>query len=171
MSGYFLVYFDALWPLISHDPALVEQWSLFFERLDQMAYSQHVYFLTWQSIDKQMNYWLMPHSTPHMHLWCKAFLQRRQGVELRNVSKKWQLYLQDKQNVRYVSVASAKQLTEDQKQSVQAYLEKRWEKIHVVWRVDATIIGGIKCYYDDNILDLSIQSSLQKIASAFDIRG
>jgi F0F1-type ATP synthase delta subunit len=103
--------------------------------------------------------------------WLKAFLRRRDGLSLRGVSESWQSYVLSSKGVVRLRVVSTKTLTADQKGMVTERLEATWPKVEIMWDTDAEVIGGIKCYLNDLVLDLSLQGALHRIALAFDTRG
>ena len=170
MSSYFNTYFDALWPLLGE--AQDEQsWSFFFEQLDQLANQNAVHNITYSSENTVLRYWLNDKNAPLMGEWLKAFLRRRDGLSLRGVSESWQSYVLSSKGVVRLRVVSTKTLTADQKGMVTERLEATWPKVEIMWDTDAEVIGGIKCYLNDLVLDLSLQGALHRIALAFDTRG
>lgn len=67
--------------------------------------------------------------------------------------------------VKRVTVVSAIDLTEDLKSELVSKLsDKLSNTIVPVWTVDENIIGGLVIKYDDNVIDTSVKSKLNKIA-------
>ena len=67
--------------------------------------------------------------------------------------------------IKRVTVVSAIDLSEDLKSELVSKLsDKLSKKIVPEWTIDEGIIGGLVIKYDDNVIDTSVKSKLNKIA-------
>lgn len=171
MSVYFSVYFDAVWPRISQDEELIQQWSFFFERLNQLAEKDFAKTMTWFSTQDLERYWLLPKDSPLMRYWLRAFFKRRPVTALRGITSAWNNYVCEKNLITPVTVLSAAALSHQEQYSVREYLKTRLQKVNIVWDVNPKLLGGVQCVIKDMLIDLSMYGALQKMAKAFDIRG
>lgn len=70
----------------------------------------------------------------------------------------------DFENTKTVKVTSSVALSDGQKEKLIKNLEKKYQaKIHAVYEVDETLIGGIKIAFDDILIDGSIRKRLKDL--------
>ena len=67
-------------------------------------------------------------------------------------------------NIQFVTVTSAVELREDQRQRVVSKLQEKLNKtIQALWRVDESLIGGLVVKIDDNVINASLKNKLEKL--------
>lgn len=94
----------------------------------------------------------------------RLMLEKRREAELPEIYGQYVALRRAHQGVQSVTVHSAMEMTEDQKKRLVTRLEeKSGKKIEAEFRVDPSVMGGIKVAYGDYMLDGSIRGSLNRM--------
>jgi len=96
----------------------------------------------------------------------KIMTERGAASEIPGCFAVYERLYNEKHDIRKVTAVSAVPLTDEQKEKLQAKLEKNTgAAVDIEYVVDEKIIGGMRLYFDDRRIDDSIESKLRDIGT------
>jgi len=94
----------------------------------------------------------------------KVLIEKKRFAEFAQIKADYEARLDEINNVQSVEVVSAVELSEDYKNKILQKLgEKLQKNIRPIWQVDENIIAGLIYRINDNVIDTSIKSKLDKL--------
>lgn len=94
----------------------------------------------------------------------RLMLQKRREDEIETVREEFIRLRREHEKKVYVLVSSAERLTDDQMRRIEQKLEKvSGQDIEPEFRVDGTLIGGVKVAYGDYVLDGTVRGALRRL--------
>jgi F-type H+-transporting ATPase subunit delta len=94
----------------------------------------------------------------------RLMLQKRREGEFETVREEFVRLRREHERKVYVLVSSAERLTDDQMDRIEKKLEKlSGADIEPEFRIDSTLIGGVKVAYGDYVLDGTIRGALRRL--------
>lgn len=94
----------------------------------------------------------------------RLLLEKRREAEFEQVREQYAILRRSEGNVLYAIVTSTEALIEDEKKRLTEKLEKQTGKrVETEYRVDKSLIGGIRVSYGNYVLDGSIKGSLRRL--------
>lgn len=98
----------------------------------------------------------------------KILIEKQQLPLLPRISTLYQKLCAKHEQILIVRVVCATELEEQQKQALKASLETRLKsQLQMSYEIDANLISGMKIYFDDQVIDLSISGQLQRLRRNF----
>lgn len=96
-----------------------------------------------------------------------ALLSEAHRVDvLPGISQFFTAYMQELQKFLALEVASARDLSEDERKKISEDLAKRLgSKVTVEWKVDSGLIGGLVIKAGDRMIDSSVRGALKQLES------
>lgn len=95
-------------------------------------------------------------------------IDRERALLLKPILQKFQELVEREQGIHPASVASARELTEDEKTRLQNRLEKfTGSRLKIQYRVRPELIGGVIFRYQDTLVDGSVQRFLRELKEKF----
>ena len=100
----------------------------------------------------------------------RLMLQKRREGELETVREEFVRLRRENEKKVYVLVSSAERLTDTQMKQIEEKLEKlSGTDIEPEFRIDPTLIGGVKVAYGNYVLDGTIRGALRRLRDRFRI--
>lgn len=94
----------------------------------------------------------------------RLMLQKRRETELEAVREEFVRLRREHEKKVYVLVSSAERLTDDQMRRIEQRLEKvSGQDIEPEFRIDPSLIGGVRVTYGDYVLDGTIRGALRRL--------
>jgi len=94
----------------------------------------------------------------------RLMLQKRREEDLEHVRDEFVVLRREYEKKVYVLVTSTELLTDTQKQLLEQKLEKlTGEDIEPEFRIDPTLMGGVRVQYGDYVLDGTIRGALRRL--------
>ena len=94
---------------------------------------------------------------------------RGHARELPAMIRDWRELARERRGESEAAVTSAVPLTDEEREKLQAGLEKRFgRKMIMVYRVDPSLLGGIRVETEGRVLDGSLRARLQEIKEVMD---
>ena len=94
----------------------------------------------------------------------KILIDKKQLLLLPKITKLFKELYAKYQQLLILKVICATELDEQQKQALKKSLEIRLKsQLQLNYEIDAALIGGIKIYFDNEVIDLSISGQLQRL--------
>lgn len=98
-------------------------------------------------------------------LFLKQLIEKKRFSELNEIVKAFEYKLNEKNNIKEITVTSAINLNDDFKRRIIVKLESRLHTKTVInWQTDVSILGGLIVKYDDNIIDLSLYTRIKELS-------
>lgn len=93
--------------------------------------------------------------------------ERDRAGHLGGIEKAFEQMLLDQQGVVIAEVASARSLSQAERQALEAQLEKRLgRKLRTRYRTDPELVGGFRAQVGDQVYDGSLRGRLQRLRQA-----
>lgn len=94
----------------------------------------------------------------------RLMLNKRRELEFQGVREEFVILRRNEGNVLYASVSSAIELDEGQKKAIVEKLEsKSGKKVEADFRVDGSLIGGVKVAIGNYVLDGSVRGTFNRL--------
>lgn len=95
----------------------------------------------------------------------KILIERNRFIEFEQILYAYSAELDEINNVKKVDIFSAIELSDNQKRRITEKLQTRLKKtIQPNWAINKDIIGGLVIKIDDDIIDTSLKSKLDKLS-------
>lgn len=95
----------------------------------------------------------------------KVLTEKKRISEFSNIIDIYEKSLYEKNNVKFVEIISAIDITEDYKQKILRKLEEKLQySVTPNWVTDPNIIGGLVFKYEDTVIDSSLKSKIENFS-------
>lgn len=102
---------------------------------------------------------------PELLNFLKLLAEKNRFDSFNDILSAFSVLADELDGIKRVTVISAIELSEDLKNELISKLSSKLSmKIVPEWTVDENIVGGLVIKYDDNVIDTSVKSKLNKIA-------
>lgn len=100
----------------------------------------------------------------------RILIVKKQLLLLPKIAELYLMLYAKHQKTLILKVVCVAELSEEQKQKLKTSLEMRLKsQLQLSYEIDANLIGGMKIYFDDQIIDLSVSGQLQRLKNQFKI--
>lgn len=101
---------------------------------------------------------------PQVVSFLKVLIDKNRFSEFSQIKADYEIKLDDVNKIQAVEITSAVELSEDYRERILQKLgEKLQKNIRPNWKVDENIIAGLIYRINDNVIDTSIKSKLDKL--------
>lgn len=101
---------------------------------------------------------------PQVVSFLKVLIDKNRFSEFSQIKADYEIKLDDVNKIQAVEITSAVELSEEYRERILQKLSKKLQKnIRPNWKVDENIIAGLIYRINDNVIDTSIKSKLDKL--------
>ena len=101
---------------------------------------------------------------PQVVSFLKVLIDKNRSSEFSQIKADYEIKLDDVNKIQAVEITSAVELSEEYRERIlQKLSEKLQKNIRPNWKVDEKIIAGLIYRINDNVIDTSIKSKLDKL--------